>query len=214
MTNEEYLKSILPELKKPMDYKWRVQSFSKRKPQATCVAYIDARDVMDRLDAVCIYGWERIHAEFKGHLYSGVTIIMPNGEKHTRWDCGIESNTDAEKGEASDSFKRAAVNWGVGRFLYDLGMQYLPANEAKGQSNYPYCVDDSGKQIYDITKHINGLNKSQAKPQPKQKPQLTQAGFDKMRQAISNGEADAVRTSLHLYDISKEFQDELNKLLK
>jgi hypothetical protein len=213
MENKEYIGSILPLLKKEMPYKWRVQSFSKKKPQATCVSYIDARDVMDRLDEVCIYGWERLHSEFKGHLYSGISIVMPDNTKLIRWDCGVESNTDAEKGEASDSFKRAAVNWGVGRFLYDLGMVYVKASETKTQSNYPNCIDDNGSQIYDLTKHINSLRKQSDNNVSKKTP-LTQKHFDKMRQAVDAGNKDAVQKSLHLYDISPEFMDELKKLLK
>lgn len=168
MQNQDYLAAILPKLKMPMPYKWRVQSFSKQKPEATCVAYIDARDVMDRLDDVCVYGWERSHAEIKGHIYSTVTIIMPDGSRISRTDCGTESQTEAEKGESSDSFKRAAVNWGVGRFLYDLEIKRLPANEAKDAKNYPYIVDNAGKRVWDITKHCNSSNppKRNASPTP------------------------------------------------
>lgn len=154
MSNDEYLASILPKLAAQMPYKWRVQSFSKHKPQAACVAYIDARDVMQRLDDVCVYGWSRDHKELKGHMFSGVGVVMPDGDTVWRWDCGVESNTEAEKGEASDSFKRAAVNWGVGRFLYDFDVKYLPANEAKTSSNWPYVVDSAGKRVYDLSAHI------------------------------------------------------------
>lgn len=155
--NNEYIKTILPALSEPMPYKWRVQSFSKFKPQATCVAYIDARDAMQRLDDVCEYGWHRRHVEIKGHIYCEVGITMPDGSVMWRMDCGTESNTEAEKGEASDSFKRACVNFGVGRFLYDLDMVYLPADKAKENGNYPSVVDDSGKKVWDLTKHINSM---------------------------------------------------------
>lgn len=153
----EYLKKILPQLAETMPFKWRVQSFSKLKPQATCVAYIDARDAQDRLDKVCLYGWERDHREIKKHVYAGVGIVMPSGRILWRWDCGTESNQDAEKGEASDSFKRAAVNWGVGRFLYDLKIQYVDANEKKTKDTWPYVVD-RGKRVYDLTEFINNKN--------------------------------------------------------
>ncbi len=159
-----YLAEILPKLKKQMPYKWRVQSFSKYKPEATCVAYIDARDVMDRLDDVCFYGWHRNHEELKGRIYAGVGIILPSGKVMWRWDCGTESNTEAEKGESSDSFKRAAVNVGVGRFLYDLKIQRVPANKKKVQGEHPHVVDNHGKQVWDLTKHIGNGNKTFTKP--------------------------------------------------
>jgi len=164
--DKQYLAQILPKLKETMPYKWRVQSFNKNKPQATCVAYIDARDVMDRLDNVCAYGWHRNHQEMKGRIYAGVGIILPSGNIMWRWDCGTESNTEAEKGESSDSFKRAAVNVGVGRFLYDLDIKYLDANEKKTSNNYPYVVDNKGKRVWDITKHINRPNKPPKQQEP------------------------------------------------
>lgn len=167
--NDEYLKTILPALSEPMLYKWRVQSFSKFKPQATCVAYIDARDAMQRLDDVCVYGWHRRHVEIKGHIYCEVGIVMPDGSVLWRMDCGTESNTEAEKGESSDSFKRACVNFGVGRFLYDLDIVYLPADLKKEKDNYPSVIDESGKKVWDLTKHINGMNRKNNQ-QPKVMP--------------------------------------------
>lgn len=152
-------KDYLSELKKEMSYKWRVQSFSKNKPSATCVAYIDSRDVQDRLDYVFgIEGWQSDYKEIKGNLYAGIGVFI-NGNWVWKWDCGTESNQDAQKGEASDSFKRAAVKLGIGRFLYSLKIRYITANEKKTGSNYPYCVDNNGKRIYDLTKHINGGSK-------------------------------------------------------
>lgn len=168
MEDKEYLAEILPKLKELMSYKWRVQSFSKYNPEATCVAYIDARDVQDRLDAVCLYGWERDHREIKKHVYAGVGVVMPSGRILWRWDCGVESNTEAEKGESSDSFKRAAVNWGIGRFLYDLKIQKVAANEIKKDNpkNWPHVVDSNGKKVWDLTKHIGDGSKTFAKPKP------------------------------------------------
>ena len=71
-----------------------------------------------------------------------------------------KSNQDAEKGESSDSFKRAAVKWGVGRFLYSKKLVKVSANEKKTNGNYPYPVDN-GKKIYDLTKYINDLQNNQ-----------------------------------------------------
>jgi hypothetical protein len=117
---------------------------------------------MDRLDEVCHYGWHRKHEELKGRIYAGIGIVLPSGSTMWRWDCGTESNTEAEKGESSDSFKRAAVNYGVGRFLYDLKIQYVDANEKKTKDNYPYVVDSNKNKVWDITKHINGGSQSKS----------------------------------------------------
>ena len=165
-TTKEYLDMMLPALAEPMPYKWRVQSFSKQKAEATCVAYIDARDAMARLDAVCIYGWHRRHTEIKGHIYCEVGVVMPDGAVLWRMDCGTESNTEAEKGESSDSFKRACVNFGIGRFLYDLDIVRLPADAKKESGNWPSVVDANGKKVRDLTKHINAMRGQQPARQP------------------------------------------------
>ena len=167
----------LDNLNKELPYKWRVQSFSKFKPQGQCVAYIDARDVQKRLDEVCgKENWQTLYYEVGSMLFCKIGInITGKGDNnlHSEWvwksDTGSESNIEKEKGHSSDAFKRAAVLWGIGRFLYDMKIQYVKANEKKTQSNYPYAVDDSGNKVWDLTKHINDMNK---KPQAKAKPEL------------------------------------------
>lgn len=86
----------------------------------TMLLYKNARVDMQILDEE--FGpmnWQRDHKEIKGNLYCGVGIW--DEDKKTwvwKWDCGVESNTEREKGEASDSFKRACTNHGIGRELY------------------------------------------------------------------------------------------------
>lgn len=145
-------------LKEKIPAQWRVQSFSKNKPQAQLIAYIDARDVMDMLDKVIGAGnWQSDFKTIGDKVYGGIGIFDEKTGWVWKWDCGTESQTEGEKGQASDAFKRAGVKWGIGRFLYDMGVQYLPANEIKKDNNYPYVVDNQGKRVWDITKHINNL---------------------------------------------------------
>lgn len=155
----------LTKLKESMPYQWRVQSFSKNKPACQCVAYIDARDVMNRLDEVCgADSWQDDYRVINNQLFAGIGILI-NSNWVWKWDVGTESQTEKEKGLVSDSFKRAAVKWGIGRFLYDLDIKTIPANAIKGDSDstdgkikkYPAPVDQTGKIIYDLTKHINSL---------------------------------------------------------
>ena len=80
--------------------------------------YKDARVDMAILDSVVGQArWQREHYEVKGNLYCRVGIKIDN-EWIWKSDCGTESNTEAQKGESSDSFKRSCVNWGIGRELY------------------------------------------------------------------------------------------------
>jgi len=149
----------LKELKKEIPYKWRVQSFSKNKPSCSCVAYVDARDVMDLLDEVCgSENWQDEYYQVKNTMCCKIGIRI--GDNWIwKTDGGAMSDIEAEKGEISDAFKRAAVKWGVGRFLYDKKIHYLKANKAKTSNNYPYPVDDSGQRIWDVNEFINKLKK-------------------------------------------------------
>lgn len=88
------------------------------KPFFTLLLYKDARCDMNILDETGVI-WTRRHYECKGNLFCEVGIFDKSlGQFVYRSDCGVESNTEKEKGEASDSFKRACVNWGIGRELY------------------------------------------------------------------------------------------------
>ncbi len=152
----------LKKLKNEIPYKWRVQSYSRNKPAAQCVAYVDSRDVMNLLDKVCgIENWQSDYKEIKGHVYAGIGIRNGN-EWVWKWDCGAESNIEKEKGEASDSFKRAGVKWGIGRFLYDLKIHYVKANKTQtgNSSRGLYPMDDMGNKLYSsvqLTDYINSL---------------------------------------------------------
>jgi len=86
---------------------------------AAILAYKDARVDMERLDAVAgALNWKREHARDNHNCI--VSIWNP---EINQWigkeDTGTESNAEAQKGLASDSFKRACFNWGIGRELYD-----------------------------------------------------------------------------------------------
>lgn len=92
--------------------------------------YKDARCDQNILDeTVGAFGWQRRHYELKGNMYCSVGI---QNEETKEWvwkdDCGAESNTEKEKGEASDSFKRACVNWGIGRELYTAPFIWISGN--------------------------------------------------------------------------------------
>ena len=154
----------LEDLKKEIPFKWRVQSANQY--GASCVAYIDARDVQDLLDEVCgADKWQCKYSEHKGNLFCSIAILDKHGSWVWKEDCGTESNVEKQKGEASDAFKRAAVMWGVGRFLYSKTIVKLPVIEKgkdyKGNPKYvPYSESKQGFIYGDgITKWCNQLSK-------------------------------------------------------
>ncbi len=81
--------------------------------------YKDARCDMNILDeTVGTDNWQREHYECKGNLFCRVGIHTDDNGWVYKADCGTESYAEKEKGESSDSFKRACFNWGIGRELY------------------------------------------------------------------------------------------------
>lgn len=145
----------LVDLKQTIKSRWRVQRYSRKKPVAICIPYIDSRDVQNRLDDVCgPENWQDDYKVIKDNLYAGIGIRI-NEVWIWKWDCGTESEVDKEKGEASDSFKRAGVKWGIGRYLYEMEVFTVRASEVKNDSNKPFPVDEQQKRIYDLTEYIN-----------------------------------------------------------
>lgn len=96
----------------------RIGTKAKSGSGASLLLYKNSRVDMAILDElVGPMNWQRDHKELKGVIYCGVAI-KNESEWIWKWDAGVESNTEPQKGEASDSFKRACVNWGIGRELY------------------------------------------------------------------------------------------------
>ncbi len=162
----------LEHLKKEIPYRWKIQSFSKDKTKASCVAYINARDVMALLDEVCSpQNWQDEYYKVKDTMFCKIGI--KTGEIWAwKSDGGAESDSnfishDAKiKGEPSDAFKRAAVKWGIGRFLYFKKIKWIKVNQHKKP------IDDQDKIIYDLTNHFEG--NSAQKPKYNYQPRTTQ----------------------------------------
>lgn len=105
---------------------WRAQSLTKDGSKAMALAYIDARDVMDRLDTVCgPINWQDRY-EFHGARTVCYLSIRVGDEWITKADGAGDSDVEAEKGAISDALKRAAVKWGIGRYLYALDAPWVP----------------------------------------------------------------------------------------
>lgn len=109
---------------------WRVGSTMTDKKRGMALAYIDARDVMDRLDAVVgPANWRRMHPHANGRTLCLLEIKV-GGEWVGKEDGAGDTDVEAEKGALSDAFKRAAVNWGIGRYLYDLPSPWVEIEPA------------------------------------------------------------------------------------
>lgn len=128
----------LADLKKPFNptvISWRVGATNGDKSKGIALAYLNARDVMERLDEVCgVEGWQ-CRYPFMGCCE--ISICVGAGPQGAIWvsksNGAGQSDIEAEKGQYSDAFKRAAVLWGIGRYLYDLPNTWFPI-EPHGRS--------------------------------------------------------------------------------
>lgn len=137
----------------PEQISWRVGPTTGDKKSGIGLAYIDARDVMGRLDAVCgPEGWQDAcpHAGQKTVYSIGIKI---GDEWIYKTDGAGDSDMEAEKGALSDAFKRAAVKWGIGRYLYDFPNMWVPI-KPQGKS---FVITDEGKKtLIDALRRFSG----------------------------------------------------------
>lgn len=109
---------------------WRVGSTTADKKRGMALAYIDARDVMERLDAVCgPENWQSRYPHATGKTVCEIGIRIGD-EWIWKADGAGDTDFEAEKGALSDAFKRAAVRWGIGRYLYDLDAPWVDVEPA------------------------------------------------------------------------------------
>ena len=109
--------------------------------------YKDARVDQKILDETFgIFGWKRSHQSIEGNLYCTVEIYdKESGEWVAKQDVGTTGYTEKEKSQASDSFKRACFNWGIGRELYTAPFIWIPA----GKTEIMYKEEQNkGKRFY------------------------------------------------------------------
>ena len=126
----------IPRALRPDEISCRVQQVTESKG-AIILLYKDARVDMNILDET--YGpmnWKREHHTIDGNLYCTISV-WDNDKREwvSKQDVGVESYTEATKGEASDAFKRAGFNWAIGRELYTGPFIFVPLEDGEWQMN-------------------------------------------------------------------------------
>jgi hypothetical protein len=128
----------------PNEIEWRVGSTTQDKSKGLALAYVTNRAIQNRLDDIFgPFGWQN---EFKAwgdkSQLCGISIKNPEtGEWITKWDGAENTDFEATKGGLSDSMKRAAYQWGIGRYLYKLDAVWVPIKQ-QGKS----YVIEKGKE--------------------------------------------------------------------
>ena len=175
--------------------------------------YKDARVDMKILDElVGPFGWKRSHQLIGDRLYCTIEVRDPmTGEWVAKQDVGTESNTEPEKGQASDAFKRAGFNWGIGRELYTAPKIQVILNQSEYKNNggriQVWASFFVAKIAYDAERNISALviadrngdtrfsmgtpavSRSEKPAAPAKPKKLSEAGYWQMVRAYGDGVA-------------------------
>ena len=149
----------------PEDLEWRLQNTIEETMRGMAVPYVTNRAIQNRLDEVC--GPENWYNEFKpwhsngkkDAQLCGIAIYFEGKGFITKWDGAEDSDIEPIKGGLSDSMKRAAYQWGIGRVLYSLDTVWVDI-ERRGRS---YVIKASERKKLDDA-YLNALKKLGLEP--------------------------------------------------
>lgn len=135
----------------------RIGQVSKQGTGLSLLLYKTARTDARILDeTVGPTNWANDFKSIDGKLFCGIGV--KDGEDWVwKWDTGTESNMEAQKGEASDSFKRAGFKWGIGVALYDTPFIWVPSDKCNLSNGKCFDKFSVAKVKYNLDGHITGL---------------------------------------------------------
>ena len=184
--------SKLKDCFEPNDIEWRLQQCGKTKDGkiwGMALAYVTNRAIMNRLDEVC--GPENWKNEFKaapdGGILCGISIKVGD-EWVTKWDGAENTDIEAVKGGLSGAMKRAAVQWGIGRYLYKLEESWINANEngayrGKTKDGTTFKWDAPTLPAWALPKGSKSETHSEPKPNTESKPKKPVVQFTEEQKA-------------------------------
>lgn len=173
--------------------------------------YKDARVDQRILDETFgLFGWKRSHQCIDGNLYCTVEVYnKETGEWISKQDVGTNGYTEKEKSQASDSFKRACFNWGIGRELYTAPFIWIPAEKAdiRKKGDKFYCSSrfsvnsikyNGGREIVGLS-IVDGNRRVVYELKGK-----TEARAGKAGQAVSDARMDSLEKELQRTGVKME----------
>lgn len=151
----------------PEDLEWRLQKTIESKLRGIAVPYVTNRAIQTRLDDVVgVDGWHNDYKPWhrsgqKEAQICGISIYFPEKGFITKWDGAEDSDIEPVKGGLSDSMKRAAVQWGIGRVLYGMDVVWVDI-EKQGKS---WIIPKGQRAVLDKA-YLDYLNKLKLTPTP------------------------------------------------
>ena len=205
--------SDLPRLADPFpaaDVEWKPGATTRDKTKGLAMAYLTSRAVQQRFDDVCGPGdWRNEFAEGPGGgVLCGISVRVerPDGTSEwvTKWDGADNSQVEAVKGGLSGATKRAAVQWGVGRYLYDLPATWVRLDD-RGRFAEPPRIPPAflpsasrtdarpAPAASDVERRPSGGPPSQAPGAARQRPTPRSGQRRIVKPASGDGDGDARR---------------------
>lgn len=151
----------------PEDLEWRLQKTIESKLRGIAVPYVTNRAIQARLDDVVgPDGWYNEYKPWhrsgqKEAQICGISIYFPEKGFITKWDGAEDSDIEPVKGGLSDSMKRAAVQWGIGRVLYGMDVVWVDI-EKQGKS---WVIPKNQRTVLDKA-YLDYLSKLKLTPTP------------------------------------------------
>ena len=177
----EELRAVLSAPFSSSDIEWRVSATNAEKTKGLAVPYVTNRAIQNRLDdTVGIDGWYNDFRPWKNGSAQlcGISIFFPQLEQClTKWDGADDSEFESVKGGLSDSMKRAAVEWSIGRYLYGMTQVWVTvqvSNSGK-KSNARICDEERPRldQAHDEwVAYLLAKERGENPPRPKAPPPL------------------------------------------
>lgn len=149
----------------PQDLEWRIQTAFEDGKHGIAVPYVTNRAIQNRLDEVVgISNWYNRFKPWHGNgkkesQICGISIFFEDRGFVTKWDGAEDSDIESVKGGLSDSMKRAAVQWGIGRALYDMDTVIVKI-EKKGRG---FIIKKSERDVLDKA-YLDMLNRLKLVP--------------------------------------------------
>lgn len=162
----------------PEDLEWRLQHVKKETPYGLAVPYVTNRAIQNRLDDVVGPGnWYNEYKPWhqsgeKASQLCGISIYFEETQRWvTKWDGAEDSDIEPVKGGLSDSMKRAAVQWGIGRILYEMDAVFVDVEQRGKTWVIPKKEQSKMDSAYlDMLKRKGLTPAGSASPQPQSKP--------------------------------------------
>lgn len=168
----------------PNEIEWRVGSTNKDKTSGLALAYVDSRAIMRRLDLVVgPLNWMDTYTVADKSIICNLTLKIGN-DWFSKEDGSDQTDIEGTKGGIATALKRAAVKFGIGRYLYDLPPIWVKTEPMTSGNKSTAILKDEGKAT--ASKKLEEFLKGYYKLTPA----LSQAGKTKLTENLKNAPAD------------------------